>query len=447
MNVRLVAKIGWIGALLIVLLIPLALLDDLVRERKQRSEEVAREISASSGGAQRLVGPLLLIDQIRSVEKLETVTEQGTLRQVTRTERVHEQRVVLPRKVEAEVEHDIQRRARGPFEALLFRGGHRIRASFDAVDTRDEGVAIEAVRLVMGVGDARGIRAVTATVDGRALPLQPGTTLSWNGDGVHARVDESLAAAGFNLALDMDLAGAGAWHWVPAAGETELKVRSDWPHPSFQGGFLPDAPEIGEAGFAASWTISRFAGAGSEALRHCLARQDHCAALNQSFGFRLVEPVDRYLMTDRALKYALLFLGLVFGAVFFIEITAPLRVHPMQYAMVGLALAIFYLLLLALAEHIGFTVAYLSAATACCVLVVSYLAPALVTRTRQGTLGGLLVLLYGLLFGILNSEDMALLLGSIVLFALLAAVMLATRRLDWSKVGVARAEASGSSPS
>ena len=217
-------------------------------------------------------------------------------------------------------------------------------------------------------------------------------------------------------------------------------MRSDWPHPSFQGGFLPDAPEIGESGFAAGWTISRFAGAGSDALRACLARQEHCAALGQSFGFRLVEPVDRYLMTDRALKYALLFLGLVFGAVFFIEISSVLRVHPMQYTMVGLALAIFYLLLLALAEHIGFAPAYLIAATACCALVVAYLAPALQTRTRQATLAGLLVLLYALLYGILRSEDLALLLGSIVLFALLAAVMLATRRLDWSKVGLPRSE-------
>lgn len=432
---RLAFKMAWIGLLLLLLLIPLALLDDLVMERKQRGLEVAAEISRSSGGAQTLIGPLLLIEQVRTSEKIETVSEAGVLRQISRQEQTREQRVQLPDRLRMQAELATQQRARGPFAALLYRGTHAIEAEFAPIEV-EAGTVVESVRVAMAVSDARGIRAVTARMGTAALQLLPGSQLAWQPAGMHAELAAETLANRWAVHIELDLAGAGAWHWLPAAEQSELQVRSNWPHPSFQGGFLPDAPMIDNEGFEASWQISPFAGVVGEALRRCLPAQSHCAAdFGQALGFRLVEPVDRYLMTDRALKYALLFLALVFGVVFFIEITAGVRMHPMQYALVGLALAIFYLLLLALAEHLGFAWAYALAASACSALILVYLWGTLGSGRRGMLLGLLLPVLYALLYGILQSEDLALLLGSCVLFGLLAVVMLATRQVDWNSVG------------
>ena len=196
------------------------------------------------------------------------------------------------------------------------------------------------------------------------------------------------------------------------------------------------ADQAAAAGFRAEWKVSRLAAEAPQAVRDCGVAATTCAAAsNAGFGVRLLDPVDRYLKTERAIKYAWLFIVLVFGALFFLELLRPVRVHPLQYGLTGLALAMFFLLLLSLSEHIGFGPAYALAAAACVSLVATYMAVPLGSRTRAAGFAGLLAALYALLYGLLRSEDYALLMGALALFALLATAMLLTRKLNWYRLG------------
>jgi inner membrane protein len=240
----------------------------------------------------------------------------------------------------------------------------------------------------------------------------------------------------FNLDLDARLLGTQAINWLPLAGEAIVTAKADWPHPSFQGQRLPTNPQIDAKGFSADWRVSRLSSQAVAALAQCGVGDTSCSAVQGSaFGVRLVDPVDRYLKTDRAIKYALLFIGLVFGAVFFLEALRGIDVHPLQYALTGLAMAMFFLLLLSLSEHLDFGPAYLIAAAACVGLITLYMQAVLGGTQRGLAFGALLGALYGLLYGLLQSEDYALLMGAVALFGLLAVVMLATRRFDWRALG------------
>ena len=330
-------------------------------------------------------------------------------------------------------------RRRGIFEAQVYLADLRIDAEFAAVVLEPPAgnvlsQRVAAAQWVLALGDARGVRAVEADLGGDALPIEPGSRLKWSAAGINIPVDAARLAQPAQLAMKLNLAGSQALHWLPVADDTQVSLRSPWPHPSFVGSFLPETRTVNDAGFDATWRVSRFAAAAAETVKACGAEAGDCSQTwpAQGFGVELVDPVDRYLKTDRAIKYAWLFLVLVFGAVFFLELLRPgVRVHPLQYGLTGLALAIFFLLLLSLSEHIGFGPAYLVAAAACVTLVTTYLVAPLGGIGRALGFGGLLVALYGLLYGLLQSEDYALLMGALALFTLLATAMLLTRRLDW----------------
>jgi inner membrane protein len=238
------------------------------------------------------------------------------------------------------------------------------------------------------------------------------------------------------FSLDLDLAGMERLDIVPAAGETNVSLRSPWPHPSFGGRFLPETRSVSERGFEAAWRMSDLGANVRQAFQRCL--QSKCDAyLAGSFGVSLVQPVDVYQKTYRALHYGILFVGLTFALFFLYEVICGLRVHPVQYALVGLALVAFFLLLLALAEHVGFGLAYGLGAAACVALVGAYVRIALGSSARAASLAALLAALYGALYVVLGSEDYALLMGALLVFAALAAFMLVTRRLDWYAVSAA----------
>lgn len=435
-------KLGLIGALLLVLLLPLASLRGLVLERQQRALEVAEEIAASSSREQLLVGPLLLIEATRTVRREHLVTEQGNMRSAVETKRLPVRVLVAPERLDVDAELATERRGRGVFTALLYHGEHRIAARFrlpppPPADPEQIDYRVDAVKLLLGLGDSRGVRGVGIEVDGRALTAEPGSAgVAWLPEGLHAVLPDDLAGAdGLEVSLRLDLSGTRQIGFVPLGDETHLSLRGDWPHPGFSGAHLPIERSLDAAGFSARWQVSRLSSRAQQAVQDC-GTASVCHALSQTAALlRLVDPVDRYLMSERALKYALLLLVLVFGAVFFVEALRGIVVHPLQYGLTGLALAVFFLLLLALSEHIGFGPAYLVAAVACVALIAVYMAAVLGGNARGLAFAVLLGLLYALLYGLLQSEDYALLLGAASLFGLLAAVMLATRRLDWSRVG------------
>lgn len=216
---------------------------------------------------------------------------------------------------------------------------------------------------------------------------------------------------------------------VPVGDDTHIALRSSWPHPSFSGAFLPNERRVDAQGFDARWAVSSLA---SDAQRQL--RSDG-AVESQAVTVSLVDPVDTYTQADRASKYGVLFVLLTFVGFILFELIKSLRIHPLQYLMVGLALAIFFLLLISLSEHIAFWKAYLVSAVACIGLQAVYLANVLGHWKRGLGFAALLTVLYGALYGLLVSENNALLMGSLLLFVILALAMWVTRRVDWYALG------------
>ncbi|HNM76460.1 MAG TPA: cell envelope integrity protein CreD, partial [Accumulibacter sp.] len=218
---------------------------------------------------------------------------------------------------------------------------------------------------------------------------------------------------------------------APAGESTTVALTSDWPHPSFQGRFLPTMRQVNEQGFTARWEVSHLA---RNFERIVQGGAEH-AAHGETLGVSYLDPVNIYLKSERAVKYGVLFVVLTFAAFFLTETLRRLAIHPLQYLLVGLALATFFLLLIGLSEHIDFALAYASAAVASTLLITVYLASALRERRRGIAFGTGIALLYAVLYGVLLSEDNALLMGALLIFAALAATMLATRHIDWYRVG------------
>lgn len=436
-------RIGWklalVGLMLLLLLIPLGLLDSLVAERQARGQEVANEIAQSSSGPQQVVGPLLLVEAHKLTERRRVVTEGGVMREETEqaSETVHY--LVSPAKLAVDSRLRIEKRGRSLFTVPLFHGALKLAGEFrHQTHALEDGSRLKPVRawLVVGLGDNRGVQAMTLKVDGRPVTAEPGTRVGWLPEGLHAPVPLAALDQPFAFDVALDLTGTQSLAWLPVGSETTVTASADWPHPGFEGRHLPQASKITDEGFSANWAVSRLSSRVQQVVAACPPTTAECEGLAESgFGVRLVEPVDRYLMTDRAMKYALLFLALVFGSVFLVEALASRPVHVVQYGLTGLALAMFYLLLLSLSEHIGFGPAYGLAAGACSGLLGYYLAGVL-GGGKQGLGFGLgLAGLYGLLYALLRSEDYALLVGAGVLFAALATVMVLTRRVDWHRLG------------
>lgn len=434
-----ILKILLIAALLLALAVPVMMLQGLVYVRQQRGIAVAEEIAGSSSRSQQLIGPLLRVE-IERVERRRRMFEQGG---ATRSEeelvRVADVRLLSPATLRVDGDLRTEVRKRGIFEALVYLASLRLDAEFAPVTLDPPSGDIVEQRIVraawvLALSDARGVRSVEANLGSEKLAVEAGTGVAWATAGVNLPVAPGRLALPTHLTVKLDLAGTESLHWLPVADDTQVTLRSPWAHPSFVGRFLPDTREVSDAGFAATWRVSNIAAQSQDVVTQCGPGADSCSETHAGMGFgvQLVDPVDRYLKTDRAIKYAWLFIVLVFGAVFFLELLRPgVRVHPLQYGLTGLALAVFFLLLLSLSEHIGFGPAYLVAATACVGLVTTYLATPLGGWSRALGFGALLAALYGLLYGLLQSEDYALLTGALALFALLATAMLLTRRLDW----------------
>jgi len=435
---RLGLKLLLVGFLMLLLCIPLGYLRFLVEERQVRGDEVAAEIARASAGEQHIVGPLLLVEAEKTTEHKRVVTRDGHMGEEIEQQRETVHYLVAPDTLDIANTLRSESRGRSLFQVLLFHDAMRLSGQIRHRLPASDGGTLRPVRawLVLGLGDNRGVRTLDLGVNGRAIAAEPGSRVGWLSEGLHVPLALSELDRPIDFDWKLDLVGTGWLGWLPVAGETTVSAGGDWPHPGFDGQHLPQAPQVGDAGFEATWAVSRLSSRVPAALAQCSPLSGNCPGIEGAgFGLRLVEPVDRYLMTERAMKYALLFLVLVFGAVFLVEALAARPVHFVQYGLTGLALAMFYLLLLSLSEHVGFGPAYATAAAACAVLVAYYLTGVLGGLRRGLAFGAGLGGLYGVLYLLLKSEDYALLVGSALLFVLLAIVMALTRRVDWARLG------------
>jgi inner membrane protein len=428
-------KIGVIVLIAIALLVPLAMISGKIDERDATRAGVVRELAASSVGEQTVSGPLLLLpctdryvvqegnskDGYKNVEKSRDCT-----------------RAYTPQSLSVTATLTTEERHRGIYSARFFTGAFRFSGRFEVPADTPPGAGVtrewHAPLLLFSLRDARGIRnAPGVTWNGALYAFSSGTGASGNGIRVALPYKAAPFAGSHTFSFPMEIMGLQSLNFVPSAADHQVTISADWPHPSFGGRHLPVTREVTGNGFHAAWRVSALASEAPRALAAC--RDPACSGLDQhAFGVRLVDPVDVYMQAHRAVKYALLFVLLTFSGFFLFEILRDLRIHPVQYLLVGLALAIFFLLLIALSEHMRFVYAYVIAAAACVTLIAAYLQAVLGSALRALGFAGMLSALYTMLYALLRSEDHSLLMGSILVFGMLAAIMLATRRVDWYRV-------------
>ncbi|MEL7061998.1 MAG: cell envelope integrity protein CreD [Acidobacteriota bacterium] len=425
---RLIVKLVTLAVLIIVLSVPMLSIWALIQERSSRAQDARAEIGQTWGGAQVLAGPVLSVPAT-------------TVR--TRPDGTEEQHILwydlLPDDLDIEATLDAESRRRGLFEAVVYTTAVDLEASFRATDLEEldaiSGIDWTRAELRFGLGDLRGLTQVPElTWDGR--PLEPESRAAmrsaWPAElaVTSPQLWSVLPRGDVRISGRFSLRGSGELKVLPLGRQTRADMRSAWTGPSFQGAFLPSERTIDASGFAASWEVPHFARSYPQRWSSEGVGMQHMVAAS-AFGVTLMDTTSVYRQVERSAKYAVLFIVLTFGVVFLFELLSGLSVHPVPYLLVGFALALFFLLLLALSEHVGYVVAYGVAASATVALLTAYGVAILRARRRALVLGGAVATLYGVLFVLVRLETYALLVGSLLLFGLLALGMWLTRDLDW----------------
>lgn len=446
-------KMAIVGILVLILLIPSGMIQGLIRERQFRQQDVVTEVSSKWGFPQTITGPVLLVpyQKVLNNEKGEpqTTTEYAYF--------LPENQVVI-----GTLSPEFRRR--GIYDVLLYRSDVTLSGNFGLIDFSEWKIPAERIlwneaKLLLGIPDLRGIEErVNLTFRNQSKNFEPGLP---NKDilesGVIAPVDLS-GTSPYTYSINLKLNGSDTFQIVPVGKETKVNLSGAWANPSFVGAFLPENSEISEKEFRASWNVlhlnREFPEKWTGSTYHFktfpqnFSKYDEFSrgvpimepgkfsgedAGSSAFGVRLLVGVDHYQKTERSAKYMILFVFLTFLVFFFVEVLSRRRIHPMQYLLVGFGLLIFYLLLLSLSEYVGFNLAYLIGSIATIGLISVYSLSVFHLRRLTVLLSGILVLLYGFLFVLLQLEDYALLLGSIALFVILAVIMFITRKVDWYK--------------
>ena len=449
MKFPLLGKTLSVGGVLVALTLALNMVGGIVAEREGRLREAERSVADSLASQQLLLGPVLLR---RCDESWSSEQGEGKDRK-TVAERREFSLAAPPAALDVNAKAAIETRHRGIFKVNGYAMKATLKARWADLATLEptaqhtgSKLRCEAPVLFVAVGDARGIRSATISVGGAALAVLPGTEHASHPRGFHAVLPAAQATSGaLQAEVALDLVGTGDLAFAPVAGTTRVDLASDWPHPSFAGRFLPTDRTITEQGFTASWQLSALAtsapqellnggvtcalnGGASDGLAVATPNPARCI---ETFGVAFFDPVSAYVLSDRATKYGLLFIALTFVGVGLVEVMRRLRVHPVQYLLVGSAVAMFFLLLVSLTEHIAFGWAYLAGASACTLLLSFYGSFVLRGWHAGAVFGAAIGALYGALFVLLQLEQSALVLGSLLLFVVLAGVMVATRRVDW----------------
>jgi inner membrane protein len=427
------------GVLLVALQAPLTMMCGVVSERTSRRNEVAREVAGNWGDSQVIAGPVLRIPYRYLWDNVEGRPTEGKPAQVSSYIAHYN---ILPEELEITGNLDSSERRRTLFKVIVYTARLKVRGRFPKpvlteARAAPNGIFWDQATINIGITDPKGVaRPIALTWNGQQLPFVPGAQRNGLFDnGVHVSVPDITAERTdpLRFEFDLELRGTHNIKFVPSGNETTVRLASTWPHPSFIG-MPPETPRIDAQGFEATWRVPYFGRGFPPAWKIGETQQEPQLvgpAAAAAFGVMLVQPVDLYVQTDRATKYAALFIVMTFVIAFLWEIMGSALVHPIQYLFVGFALCVFYLLLLSLAEHMGFDLAYVLATAATVLLLAWYWSWVLGGRRQGLVMGTVLTMLYGYLYLLLRLEDYALLAGSIGVFVMLTAVMFLTRRVNW----------------
>ena len=411
--------------LMLVLLIPTVMIMNLISEREGRQNEAILEVSSKWGQSQTLSGPVLVVPY-------EQITRATDGKEIAREQKFA---YFLPEELQVKGNVDPEKRHRGIFDVVLYSSRIAMEGVFnhpvmESLIPSGSIVHWEKAVMVLGIPDLRGLKdQVKMDWNGQSKVFDPGIPVAGvAASGIHVPLEMTATISEpHRFRIDLALKGSGSLFFTPVGKITNVQISSPWADPGFTGAFLPDSKTVSPSGFDAAWKVLN--------LNRNYPQQwtsDQTIQFKESaFGVDFLLPVDNYQKSERSVKYAILFIGLTFLTVFFIEMRQTNRVHPFQYALIGLALVIFYVLLVSISEHLAFNTAYFIA-SAMTIGLTSVYARSLFASGRMALLvGGTLALLYGFLFVVLQQQDNALLIGSLGLFFILAAIMYFSRKINW----------------
>jgi inner membrane protein len=457
MRFPMLSKAGAMVAVTLGLWWALASVQSLVHERQARQREAEQSVINSLASRQTLLGPVLVR---RCAETWVKGREDGGDHKPVMDSDVRLIRLPATQlNMDAHVE--MAPRHRGIFKVNAYVTKASLMARWPDLSAltpaplHEQGkVSCGPATVAFSVSDARGIQLADVSVNAQKLVVRPGSGLNAESQGFHALLPEALLGTTdtTTVTVNLELAGTQSIALAPIADATTLKLATDWRHPAFGGRFLPSERHLGEHGFDATWRVTSLAStaqqtwlkggmpcaimANGEPSLYASPTQgdaggEQASGCVESFGVSFMDPVNPYVLSDRATKYGMLFVVLTFVGVWLTEALKRLRVHPIQYLLVGAALAVFFLLLLSLSEHLRFGVAYLIAGGACTILLSFYGAFVLRGPRAGGVFGAGIAALFATLYALLQLEQTALMLGSLLLFTVLTLIMVSTRRLDW----------------
>lgn len=428
-------KIVLIGVLILLLLIPLAMIRDLIRERSFTASEAIQEVQSKWSGSQLVTGPFITIPYYEEEEY--TYYEGNT--QKTGTRRTTNYLHLLPDLLEITGNVETEQLSRGLYDVVVYKAPLSIRGKF--VIPREplsriapENLLARNATLNLGLHDLRGIsEQIDIQWGDETLQFEPGVPADFIlPTGVStalpqfARYREGDAV---EFTIRLSLKGSQSLQFSPFGKTTSIRLASNCTTPSFTGAFLPESREVDEQGFTAAWKVLNLNRNYPQAFT---GKQRFTPNDLSAFGVNLLLPVQQYQQTQRSVKYASLIIILTFVISFFVEVMQKKNIHPFQYLLIGLALCLFYTLLLAISEHLGFNLAYLLASAMTIPLLTLYMTGVLKIRKTALTIGGLLALLYLYIYILIQMETYALLAGSIGLFAILALVMYYSQKINWN---------------
>jgi inner membrane protein len=422
-------KIVSVGILILLLLIPAAMIQDLIRERQSRRDSVVKEISQKWGYSQIITGPFITIP-------FKTFFKDSDGKTQFNLNYLH----ILPETLDITGEMKPEVRYRSLFEAVLYNIKLKFSGNFklplaSQLNMDSNNILWDKAYLSLGITDLRGIQdKIVISFNKSAYDANPGLkTTDLTAAGVSTLIKPLLPNEANSFSFDLNLNGSEQVSLIPVGETNTVKINSSWPSPSFNGAFLPATREVKKDGFSASWKIlhlNRNYPQFWEGVQYKVTQS--------AFGVKLILTADIYQKSMRLAKYSIMFLVFTFAAFFFSEIINKKRIHPIQYILIGIAILIFYTLVLSLSEHMHFNYAYILSA-ASVTLIISGYAKAIILNSRFAlTILGILAILYGYLFIVLQLEDYALMLGSIGLLIIVTIVMYVTRKINWYEIETAQ---------
>ncbi|MBN1250990.1 MAG: cell envelope integrity protein CreD [Bacteroidales bacterium] len=412
-----------IGFMILILLIPASMIESLISERQYRNDDAKREVSAIWGEIQTISGPVLTVPFKKSY-----VNEKKEI--YTQTEYAH----FLPENLAIESVIEPEKRHRGIYDVVVYTtdlkfSGKFNKTNFDDWNIPDKDILWKEAYLAVGITDMRGIKnEMKLNFDKNVFPFNPGLE---NNDVISTGVSTRINISENNeieneFTFNIKLRGSEELYFIPVGKTTEINMKSIWSNPSFQGAYLPENHNITKDGFDANWKVLHL---NRNYPQKWLGSQYQIA--NSAFGVSLIIPVDHYQKSMRSAKYAIMIISFTFLIFFFVEVLNKKRIHPIQYLLVGLALIIFYALLLAISEHLNFNIAYAISSIATISLITLYSKSIFKDNLQTAITGLTLIILYVFIYITLQLQDYALLMGSIGLFIVMAIVMYLSKKINW----------------